>query len=153
MFKRTAKSLPGIPNFQHSHIMSTTPTNDSTCANSPIDGRPSIAGTPYIKYPPCVSTPVLRQTVIDTTQRQAEAAAEAIIVDSKRWGMLVARQQERMGQAAVHAAMVVQSALIFDLPTGQAIQMFAPRSPPASINSLPRTSTNTPSPEPLPIPP
>jgi hypothetical protein len=133
--------------------MSTTPSNESTRVNSPTDERTSVAGFPYLGYPPRVSTPVLRRTVINATQLQAEAAAEAIITDSERWGMPVARQQERVGQAAVHAAMIVQSALIFDLPTSQAIRMFAPCSPPTSINTLPRTPADTPSPEPLPIPP
>jgi hypothetical protein len=88
-------------------------------------------------------------------QLQAKAAAEAIIIDAERWGMPIARQQERIEQAAVHAAMVVQLALIFNLPISQAIQMFVPRSPLASINSLPvpHTLTNTSSPEPLSIPP
>jgi hypothetical protein len=153
MFKRATKSSLRIRNLQRSHTMSTTPINESTRVNSPIDERTSIAGFPYLGYPPRVSTPVLRRTVINATQLQAEAAAEAIITDSERWGMPVARQQERVGQAAVHAAMIVQSALIFDLPTSQAIRMFAPRSPPASINTLPRTPADTPSPEPLPIPP
>jgi len=153
MFKRATKSLPRIPSLQQSHTISTTTTNESTRVNSPIDERTSVAGFPYLGYPPHVSTPVLRRTIINATQLQAEAAAEAIITDSERWGMPVARQQERMGQAAVHAAMIVQSALIFDVPISQAIRMFAPRSPPTSINTLSRTPTDTPSPEPLPIPP
>jgi Chromo (CHRromatin Organisation MOdifier) domain len=153
MFKKTVESLPRIPNFQHSNIMSITPTNDSTRGNTPVNDRPSIMGTPYIEYPQRISTPVLQQTVINATQLQAEEAAEAIIVNAERWGMPIARQQERIGQAAVHVAMVVQSALVFNLPTSQAIQMFAPCSPPASINSLPHTSTDTSSPKPLPIPP
>jgi hypothetical protein len=110
-------------------------------------------GIPVLEYPIRVSTPVLQRTVLDAAEEQAMEAAEQIITLAQEHGVAVARRQERAQQAAVHAAMIVQSRLVFEIPMGQALRMFGNRSPPATITRLPPAGATTPSPEPLPIPP
>jgi hypothetical protein len=167
MFKKTTEQHPEVSIPQLSFDMSTTPTyeferlftmpstptNESTRVDSPINERPTIMGIPVLEYPIRVSTPVLRRTVLDAAEEQAMEAAERIITLAEEHGVAVARQQERAQQAAVHAAMIVQSRLVFEIPQGQALHMFGNRSPPATITRLPPAGTTTPSPEPLPIPP
>jgi hypothetical protein len=123
--------------------MSTTTTPTQSRPQTPTsiptaEERQKAASFPLLTYPARVPSPVFIPIAVKN-----------------------ARTRESSQQSAVHAAMVAQAAIIFNIPPGEAIQAFAQKSPDGTKMTTPSktptetfvTGEGTTSSAPLPVPP